>query len=350
MSKSYQHILITGGCGFVGSNLSLGLRRRYPNTKITAFDNFYRKGSELNERPLTDAGITVRRGDVRSLEDLEHVGMFDLLIECAAEPSVIASIASGPRYVIETNLVGALNCFEVARKHHAHVLFISTSRVYPHDGLNALPFSETDSRFVMDGVGTSESFPLEGLRTLYGATKLSAELILKEYAAEFGMRYIVNRCGVLAGPGQFGKTDQGVVALWVARHLWGDSLSYIGFGGTGKQVRDILHIDDYLDAVLAQLQRFDDFSGRTFNIGGGTQNSVSLKELTGLCATVTGRTIPIASDSGTRPGDVRIYITDNSAMTAATGWTPRLGPRWIVSDTASWMRSHRDDVKPILIA
>src|SRR5438477_348415 len=117
--------------------------------------------------------------------------------------------------------------------------------------------------------GISEEFPLSGARSLYGATKLASELFIEEYAYAYGLRAVVDRCGVLAGPWQMGKVDQGFVALWVARHLFEGRLSYIGFGGSGKQVRDVLHVDDLCDLVTRQIARLDDVGGEVFNVGGG---------------------------------------------------------------------------------
>jgi CDP-paratose 2-epimerase len=246
-----KRALITGGAGFVGSALGLGLAQRYPDWQITALDNLKRRGSELNLPRLKQAGIQFIHGDVRNTEDLDPVALQpDLILECSAEPSVLAGYAS-PGYVLQTNLVGTVNCLELARQTQADFIFLSTSRVYPIAYLNALEFTETETRFqlleqqVLPGVssqGISEEFPLNGARSLYGATKLASELLVAEYADAYGLRTVINRCGVLTGPWQMGKVDQGVFALWMAFHYFQRSLKYIGYGGTGKQVRDFLHV------------------------------------------------------------------------------------------------------------
>lgn len=292
-----RKVLITGGAGFVGSALGLGLAERYPDWKITALDNLKRRGSELNLPRLKQVGIEFIHGDVRNKEDLDPVALQpDIILECSAEPSVLAGYTS-PGYVLQTNLVGTINCLELARQTHADFIFLSTSRVYPIAHLSALKFTETETRFQLlddqslGGVssqGISEEFPLDGARSLYGATKLASELLIAEYADAYGIITLINRCGVLTGPWQMGKVDQGVFALWMAFHYFQKSLKYIGYGGTGKQVRDFLHIADLLDLIDLQIHNFDKLKGQTFNVGGGAENTLSLYETTQLCQKITG--------------------------------------------------------------
>lgn len=352
-----RHILVTGGAGFVGSALALGLRRARPDVVVTALDNLKRRGSELNLPRLKDAGIAFVHGDIRVADDLDAVRDIDLILECSAEPSVLAGYGESPAYVVQTNLGGTVNCLELARRRRAAMIFLSTSRVYPIGQLAALRYHEGATRFElldeqpMPGAssrGVAENFPLEGSRSMYGATKLCSELLLHEYAAMYGMKTIINRCGVLAGPWQMGKVDQGVVSLWVARHIYGGKLQYIGYGGTGKQLRDVLHIDDLLDLVLHQIDHLDALSGKTFNVGGGTAVSASLLDLTALCREVTGNTIDIAGVAEDRAGDVPIYLSDHSRVSEATGWQPQRDVRQIVQDIAAWITEHRAELAPVL--
>lgn len=347
VSGSWNTILVTGGAGFVGSTLALAVRHRWPEARIVAFDNLRRRGSELNLPRLRAAGVEFVHGDVRSAADLApFADGLDLLLECSAEPSVLAGYGEAPSYVLDTNLGGTLHCLEVARRSGAAVLFFSTSRVYPIDALNAIVTHDTPTRFEiadqqsMPGIsseGISEAFPLTGARSLYGATKLASELFIEEYAAAFGVRTVVNRCGVIAGPWQMGKVDQGVFSLWIARHLSGGTLTYNGWGGTGKQVRDLLHVDDLVDLVLLQIDRLDDLAGSTFNVGGGRGSSLSLQEATALARELTGREIVITPVPDVRTADVKLYITDNTRVTAATGWRPTRPPRTILADLHAWM-------------
>ena len=346
---------MTGGAGFVGSALALAVRRRWPEASVIAFDNLRRRGSELNLPRLRDAGVAFVHGDIRSPADLApFTDGLDLLLECSAEPSVLAGYGGDPSYVVDTNLGGTVHCLEVARRTGAAVVFLSTSRVYPIAALNAIATDESETRFeiadqqTLPGIsraGVSERFPLDGARSIYGATKLASELLIEEYRAAFGLRALVNRCGVLAGPWQMGKVDQGVFSLWVARHLSGGTLTYNGWGGTGRQVRDLLHIDDLTDLVLLQLDRLDDLSGRTFNVGGGRACSLSLQETTSLVRDLTGREIVIAPVPDVRTADVKLYVTDNGQVSAATGWAPTRTPRDVLRDLHGWMVEHGDALR-----
>lgn len=350
-------ILVTGGAGFVGSHLALLLKRDQPQARVIALDNLKRRGSELNLPRLRAGGVEFVHGDVRQREDLAGVGGFDLLLECSAEPSVMAGIHEAPDYVINTNLVGTINCLEETRKHKAGMIFLSTSRVYPIKTINRLHFIETETRFelapeqAVAGVsprGIAESFPLDAARSLYGTTKLASELLLLEYLDMYGIRGIINRCGVLTGPWQMGKIDQGVMVLWVARHIYQGKLAYFGFGGHGKQVRDVLHVNDLYRLVKIQIERLTEFNGQVFNAGGGREISVSLCELTKLCQEATGLKIPIGSVPANREADIPYYITDNAKVTAATGWKPETGVKEIVSELAAWIREHQVQLQPIL--
>ena len=357
--KMDSTILITGGTGFVGSNLAVGLKRSLPDTKVICLDNLKRRGSELNLPRLKELGIEFLHGDIRNREDLELPGTkVKTIIECSAEPSVLAGYDASPYYVLNSNLVGTINCLEAARRLGADVVFLSTSRVYPIATLNAVSVEESDTRFELSakqplpGVsarGIAEDFPLEGPRSLYGATKLSSELIAQEYSNMYGIRTVINRCGVIAGPWQMGKVDQGVFALWMLSHYFKKDLSYIGFGGTGKQVRDLLHIDDLLRLVEVQLSSMDAFNGNTYNVGGGAEVSLSLVETTRLCEEISGNRIKITKADEDRPGDIRLYITDNTKVTEDTGWAPKAPPEKIMKDIFDWIRENEEGVRQALL-
>jgi CDP-paratose 2-epimerase len=175
---------------------------------------------------------------------------------------------------------------------------------------------------------------------LYGATKLSAELLIGEYAAGYGLNTVIDRCGVVAGPWQMGKVDQGVFTYWMLAHHFQRPLSYIGFGGTGKQVRDLLHVQDLLELVDEQLGDPARWAGATVNVGGGRECSLSLRETTELCRQITGRTIELRASSEDRPGDIPIYISDCSRLHELTGWRARRGPAAILTDIHAWIGEH----------
>jgi CDP-paratose 2-epimerase len=351
-----ESLLITGGAGFVGSNLAMLFKKDYPGLKIIALDNLRRRGSELNLPKLKAAGIDFRHGDIRNPSDLDDIGGFDLLIDCAAEPSVLSGYGTAPAYMNQTNLCGSLNCFEQARRCRADVVFISTNRVYPINPLRQLNLTETETRFQLEGpfhhpgithMGVSEAFPMEGFRSFYGATKLASELMLAEYCDYYRINAITNRCGILTGPWQMGAIEQGVVALWVARHLFGGPLAYIGYGGRGKQVRDILHIEDFYDLLILQLNDPVKFSGCVFNVGGGHQNSVSLLELTQLCQDITGKQIAIEREPQTGPVDIPWYVSDYSKINALAQWRPKISVQEMIEQISAWMKAYQAELQPI---
>jgi CDP-paratose 2-epimerase len=344
-----RRVLVTGGAGFIGASLAVGLANRHPNWEVLALDNLRRRGSELNLPRLRGAGVRFHHGDVRELDDLLEIDELDALIECSAEPSVMAGVDGSPDYVVQTNLVGAYNCLELARRRGAQFIFLSTSRVYPVAALEGLVYREGETRLELEeeqsvpgasARGVAESFPLEGARTLYGATKLSAELLIGEYAASYGLKTVVNRCGVVAGPWQMGKVDQGVFTYWMLAHHFQQPLSYIGFGGTGKQVRDLLHVDDLLDLVEEQLGDPSGWAGATVNVGGGRACSLSLLETTDLCREITGGIIDVRPSGENRPGDIPIYISDCTRLHDMTDWRPRRGPAEILADIHAWIVEH----------
>lgn len=346
-----RRVLITGGAGFVGANLCVDLAARHPDWEIIAADNLYRRGSELNLPRLRAAGVAFVHADVRHKDDLSRVGPIGAIVECSAEPSVMAAVDGGGDYVVGTNLLGAYNCLEIAARHGAQVVFLSTSRVYPLGHLRALAFTEAATRYELapeqpvrgaSGHGVAEGFPLDGARTLYGTTKLAAELLLAEYAESHGLECVVDRCGVIAGPWQMGKVDQGVFTHWVLSHHLGRPLSYIGYGGAGKQVRDLLHIADLVELLDRQLLDPGAWSGATVNVGGGVPGSLSLQETTALCVEITGNEVPIEPVPDTRVGDVPIYISDCRELYKRTDWRPQRTPRNVLEDTFAWLVDHED--------
>jgi len=320
-----DRILVTGGAGFIGSSIAVALAERHASCEILACDNLYRRGSELNLPRLRAAGVSFHHADVRQPGELAAIGPVDV--------------------IVPVNLVGAYNCFEHARRHGAQVVFLSTSRVYPIAPQEQLSFFETETRYELaceqpfEGAGQdgiNELFPLAGSRTMYGASKLAAELLLGEYE----LPWVVNRCGVIAGPWQMGRIDQGVFTHWVLSAAAGRSLRYFGYGGSGKQVRDLLHVDDLVDLVELQIRAPEHWAGRTFNVGGGRAISLSLLETTEFCRELTGAELDVSAAGEDRPGDVRVYLSDCRALFAHTDWRPRRSARDVLTDIHCWASEH----------
>src|SRR5689334_17094028 len=254
-------LLITGACGFVGSTLAEDLLARIEGLSIWGMDNLMRPGSETNRARLRRLGVSVVHGDIRSASDLEPLPDVDWVIDAAANPSVLAGVAGGgtSRQLLEHNLGGAIQVLEYCKRSRAGLSLLSSSRVYSIAALAGLPLRDNGEAFELDqaaplppGVsaeGVAAGFPTDAPVSLYGSTKLAAETLALEYGAAFDFPVWVNRCGVLAGPGQFGTPDQGIFAFWVNAHLRRRPLRYIGFDGAGKQTRDALHPAD-LAALL----------------------------------------------------------------------------------------------------
>jgi CDP-paratose 2-epimerase len=350
-----ESILVTGGAGFVGSSLALHLKNCWPRVRIVCMDNLYRRGSELNVPRLQEAGIEFVKGDIRTTAEFP-TGPFEFILECSAEPSVLAGYGGSPDYLVETNLMGAYRCLEQARQWKARMIFLSTSRIYPISVLEQHPWTEEPLRFAWQDVpgaaissrGVTEKCPLDASRSLYGWTKFAAESLIEEYRAGFGLQAAVNRCGVIAGPWQMGKVDQGVVALWVLRHYFGKPLKYIGYGGVGKQVRDMLHVADLCELIEKQISDFEKWDGWLGNVGGGLEISASLQELTALCQKIAGRKVAITAETENRQADLRIFLADSSKLFSRTNWQPKRGVEKIVADVFEWVRANEKDLKALI--
>src|SRR5437870_10252095 len=245
-------ILITGVCGFVGSTLARELLNSREGLQIVGLDNLSRPGSELNRHALKQHGVIVQHGDIRNPSDLESLSEVDWVIDAAANPSVLAGVSgvTSSRQLVEHNLVGTLNLLEYCKRSSTGFIMLSTSRVYSLPSLLNLSVEVRNQRFVpcstriselgFTADGITESFPTTPPLSLYGSSKLASEILALEYGAAFQIPVYINRCGVLAGAGQFGKPDQGIFSYWIHSYFERRPLKYIGFGGSGYQVRDCL--------------------------------------------------------------------------------------------------------------
>jgi CDP-paratose 2-epimerase len=352
VGMSAMHIIITGGCGFVGFNLARSLAEA--GHQITVFDNLVRRGSEINVSKLLNLGIPFLHGDIRNPEDFTELpDDVDCLIECSAQPSVVAGYTN-PLYDFTTNVVGVMNCLEFCRMQNIGMIFLSSSRVYPASKINALPRVERESRWDWDAdvgpqtlpcgfhpvEGIGAQFDLDGAtKTIYGASKVAADFFCQEYADAFGLPIIVNRCGVIAGEGQFGVIGQGWLTFWAMCCLLGRPLTY--FGHKGKQVRDVLFIEDLCTLVRTQIDRLEGLAGRVWNVGGGRLNSLSLVEATTLMERLVNKRIIASHREEPRKGDVVIYITDNTEITSDLGWKPNVSLEQGSERIVRWVSDNR---------
>ncbi len=351
-------ILITGGAGFVGFQLAKLFREKYSNAEIVALDNLKRRGSELNLPLLKKLNVEFHHGDIRQPADFGELnGNFDLFLECSAEPSVLAGLNGNPLYSIDTNLGGTINCLEFARKRCEKFLFLSTSRVYSIPELQKVPLVAGRTRYELNSEvtvspglsehGISENFSTSGFRSIYGTTKLASELLIQEYVHAYNLKAVINRCGVLCGPGQMGKVDQGVFTLWMAKHYFGGKLSYTGFEATGFQVRDLLHPRDLFDLILNQLDRAENWKGTIFNVGGGNKNSVSLRELTAICQEVTGRQLEISLTPKTSLVDIPYYVSDARLAHRSFQWEPKVSVKELMAEIHQWLQANEETLRPL---
>ncbi len=353
-----MRILITGICGFVGSELAKALCAAATSLEIHGIDNFSRSGSWLNRDHLLALGIPVIHGDIRQASDLEALGPFDWIIDCAANPSVLAGVdgKSSSRQLIENNLGSTINLLEACKRWNAGFILLSTSRVYSipplaslevevHDRAYRPLFSssslKTENRQLetaaISGSGITEQFSTEPPVSLYGSSKLTSESLALEYGLTFNFPVWINRCGVMAGARQFGKPDQGIFAFWL--HSWREErpLKYIGFDGLGHQVRDCLHPCDLAPLVIKQIAAGSSSSEypAIINLSGGQASSRSLRQLSEWCADRWGRR-PVSTDANPRPFDLPWVVLDHCLATRTWGWEPATPVESILSEIADF--------------
>jgi CDP-paratose 2-epimerase len=357
-----MNILVAGGCGFVGSEVCQRLLQHFSGIEITVLDSLKRAGAWQNVPTLAALGIRVVHGDVRLASDVDaavQANAFDWVIDAAAEPSVLAGTGVGrgvnSRQLLEHNLFGTVNLLEAAARVEAGVILLSTSRVYSIRALCDLPLVETVNdlgpSFTIDtfspstGVGglngITESFSTATPVSLYGATKLASETLAAEYADRYGTPLIINRCGVMAGAGQFGRADQGIFSWWI--HAWatGLPLRYIGFGGRGLQVRDCLHPADLADLLAVQIRGVSGFGSSLQNVSGGINSARSLAQLSCWCAERFGRR-DVAGDAEMRPYDVPWIVLDHALATNRYGWRPTRTVDMILEEISNHARTNPD--------
>lgn len=344
-------ILITGICGFVGSTIARKLLESDSNVTVYGLDNFIRPGSEHNRNLLEMIGIKLFHGDIRMSSDFETLPPVDWVIDAAANPSVLAGVdgQSSSRQLVEHNLLGTLNILEFCKRHGAGLILLSTSRVYSilplaalevepvGEAFNLSPGQQLPPGITLDGV--NENLSTDSPISLYGSTKLSSEILALEYGEAFGFPVWINRCGVLAGGGQFGRVDQGIVAYWINMYLRRRQLTYIGFGGKGYQVRDCLHPADLVSLLHKQMNAPLSVSGRVFNIGGGRSNAFSLAELSHWCADRFNR-FEVSGTTQDRHFDIPWLIMDSSQAQKELGWRPEIPLQGILEEIALHAEAH----------
>ena len=234
-------ILVTGGCGFVGSNISLFLKEK--GYLVNSLDNLSRKGSTYNLKLLKQNKIKNYKFNIENNKFFKKLPKYNLIIDCCAEAAIEVSKNKIDK-VINTNLIGTINILKKAKKDNSKIIYLSSSRIYPIKLLTKNYKLKNFNKKLKVKKMINENDIITGPKSIYGLTKLASEMFIEEFSYAYGMKYLINRCGVISGPLQFGKQDQGFVSLWIWQHLNKKNLSYIGYGGHGNQVRDVIHIND----------------------------------------------------------------------------------------------------------
>jgi CDP-paratose 2-epimerase len=340
-----KKILITGGCGFVGSNLGIFLKKK--GFKVTSLDNLYRLGSHLNFKRLKKEKINNLKIDIKNFDKIDKIkNKFDLIIDCCAEPSVENSRKSiyEANRVFNTNLTGTFNIISKCLKDKSKLIFLSSSRVYSISELNKYKKEIDKKKYNIEfDINFKTSYP----RSLYGFTKLASEELIKEFNFSNNLTYIINRIGVISGPWQFGKIDQGFVSLWCWSHLMKKKLKYIGFGGNGRQVRDVLHIDDLCQLIFLQIKKIKKINNLTLSFGGGKANSINLEQLTQKIKKYSKCSLKIIKINKTSIYDIPYFVGSNKNVFDIYSWKPKKKINEIITDVYNWQKNNIKILKKV---
>lgn len=327
--------LVTGGCGFIGANLVDRLLKR--GERVIAFDNLSRLGSRKNADWLRErhgAEFELVLGDVRDAGGLADAARgADTVYHLAAQVAVTKSV-DDPRNDFEINALGTLNVLEAARCSGREPIFIyaSTNKVY--GALDDVAVEELPTRYAFrDMTGLSENRPLD-FHSPYGCSKGAADQYVRDYSRIYGMRTVVFRQSAIYGPRQFGVEDQGWMAWFVIAAILGRPITIYG---DGKQVRDMLHVDDLLDAYDAAVEHIDSAAGHIYNMGGGPDRSISVwTEFGPLLEKLLGRDIPVAH-AFWRPGDQKVCVYDIAKAERDLSWKQKIGLREGIRELVDWV-------------
>lgn len=353
-------ILITGGAGFVGANLATYFQEK--GNDVIVMDNLVRRGGEFNLPDFKKRNITFIHGDIRCMEDFNKLPHnIDVICECSAQPSATLGYGN-PVYDLANNTIpGVMNVLEFCRKHGSALIFWSTNKTFSGDRINAFPRKELATRWVWDEAMTSDivagfnpdygfsnEFSVDGgQHSIYGLSKIMSDLMCQEYYDAFGVKTVVNRWSCLAGPRQWGISDQGWVAWWAIAFQLQLPLKYIGWNG--KQVRDVLFIDDICNLVDLEIQNIDKCAGQVFNAGGGAKNTLSLIEATNLLKDKFGINKKVEYEPQHRKADHCIYISDNRKIEQYTGWKPRVGIDLGYDQIIEWVEKNENKLRELYL-
>lgn len=336
---STKRVLITGGAGFVGCNAArfFGMR----NWSVTVLDNLSRQGTDKNLEWLREGmSFDFEQVDVRDRTAVERVfqeNRYDAVIHLAAQVAVTTSVTD-PRTDFAVNAFGTFNMLDAVRLHCPEAVFIfaSTNKVYGKIGSASYGLNGSRYGYTNRPHGIGENEALDFLSP-YGCSKGAADQYVLDFARIYGLRATSFRQSCIYGPRQFGVEDQGWVAWFVIASTLGRDITIFG---DGKQVRDVLHVDDLLRAYEAAILAPEKVAGEAFNVGGGPDRLLSLVDLVGLLEERLGQTIPLRWDDW-RPGDQRVYISDIRKLKTALDWSPEVGVEKGVAQLMDWVQENR---------
>jgi CDP-paratose 2-epimerase len=334
-----REMLIIGGAGFIGVNAAQSFASQ--GWRVTLFDNLSRKGAQSNLDWLRQRhNVAFTKGDIRDREALERLfaeRAYDAVLHLAGQVAVTTSVLN-PREDFEINALGTLNVLEAARQHcpQASLLFASTNKVYGK--LEELHVVERDGRYAYDtqasGVGENQSLDFH---SPYGCSKGAADQYIVDYSRIYGMNGTSFRQSCIYGPRQFGVEDQGWLAWFAIAAVLDKQLTLYG---DGKQVRDVLHVEDLIAAYRLAIEQPEKARGQAFNIGGGPQHTLSLLELIALLEQRLDKKIAPAFGDW-RAGDQKVYVSDISRLERSLGWTPQIGVEQGVGRLIEWVKENR---------
>lgn len=339
-------ILIIGGAGFVGSNLAIHLTSI--GNKVTVVDNLVRRGSECNLLQFKKLGIEFIHCDIRNKEDFKSLGEYDVVLNCAAQPSAINY--SNPEFDFTNNTIGVVNILEYCRQRKTPIIFWSTNKCYSGKLINSIPYKKVGNKFVWAASkythlvgwstkGFNEELDVNGTdHSIYGASKIAADLLVQEWSDAFKIPAICNRFSCLAGPNQWGKAEQGWVTWFaIANEL---ELPIDIFGYDGNQVRDCLFTDDINSLITLQINDIDKHFGSVFNVGGGIENTISVREAISILET-KNKSFTSISVHPERRADQAIYISDITKVTKAFNWKPTITIEQGYTLILNWVKENR---------
>jgi len=337
-----RHYLVTGGAGFIGSNYAHRLIQR--GEKVTIFDNLSRPGAPRNvvwlEETFGKDAFRLIVGDLRNADlMMESAKDADVIVHLAGQVAVTTSVIN-PRNDFESNALGTFNALEAARLSEKDPIFIyaSTNKVY--GGMEDVELIEEATRWLYADLeyGCSETQPLD-FHSPYGCSKGTGDQYVRDYARIYGLRSVVFRQSCIYGPRQFGVEDQGWLAWMMIAVVTGKQITIYG---DGKQVRDVLYVNDLMNAYDLAIEKINDAKGQAYNIGGGTRNVMSIwAEFGPILEKLLGRKIEVARDEW-RPGDQRVFYADFRKAKRELGWEPKIDLEEGMELLFDWIKSNKD--------